>query len=105
MKKKVKRLTMSFMRATEESRPLVHTVLKTPKKNGWNSLINDESNYDTDKMVSSKFGESCRKSLTPVLDNRRKDTYGFKKKYFLRETSSGKNPSDELYIYLNVFFS
>lgn len=81
------------MRTSEENRPLVQptSTLKTPKKNGWSSLINDECNYDADKMISSKFGESCWKSLTPVLDNRRRDTYAFnKKKYFLRETSSGE---------------
>lgn len=46
---------------------------------------------DTDEIISSKFGDSCRKSLTSVLDNRRKDYCEFDlKRNFLRETSSGK---------------
>lgn len=85
---------MSFMRTTEENRPLVQNspTFKSLKKDvdGWGSYIN-ESNYDTDKIISSKFGESCWKALTPVLDNRKKEICGFnKKKYFLRETSSGE---------------
>lgn len=83
---------MSFMRTTEENRPLVQNspTLKSLKKDGWGSYIN-ETNYDTDKIISSKFGESCWKALTPVLDNRKKEICGFnKKKYFLRETSSGE---------------
>lgn len=83
---------MSLMRTTEEYRPLVRNspTIKSLKKNIGNSYINDD-NYDTDKMISSKFGESCWKALTPVLDNRKKDLCALnKKKYFLRETSSGK---------------
>lgn len=82
---------MGFMRMTEESRPLVSNspTLKSLKKDDWKSYI-IEDNYDTDKLISSKFGESCWKALTPVLDHRKKDLCAFnKKKYFLRETSSG----------------
>lgn len=49
---------------------------------------------DAEEMISSKFGDSCRKSLTSMLDNRRKDYCDFEsvKRSFrnLRETSSGK---------------
>lgn len=56
------------------------------------SYTNDTICYgDTDEIISSKFGDSCRKSLTSVLDNRRKDYCEFDlKRNFLRETSSGK---------------
>lgn len=85
---------MSFMRATTENRPLVQNSpsIKSLKKDGWTRYVNEDDNYDADKMISSKFGESCWKALTPVLDNRKKDFCAFnKKKYFLRETSSGKS--------------
>lgn len=55
--------------------------------------ITDDPHCDANELIASKFGDSCRKSLTSVLlDNRRtKDYCDFDfKQNFLRETSSGK---------------
>lgn len=84
---------MGLMRMTEESRPL---VLNTPSTtSGSTQTISDgyvnEGICDPDKIISSKFGDSCRKSLTSVLDRGYKDTCEMDlKTNFLRETSSGK---------------
>lgn len=84
---------MGLLRTSEESRPL---VLNTPSPtSGSMHTISDgyvnEGICDPDKIISSKFGDSCRKSLTSVLDKSYKDTCEFDlKKHFLRETSSGK---------------
>lgn len=84
---------MGLLRTSEESRPL---VLNTPSPtSGSMHTISDgyvnEGICDPDKIISSKFGDSCRKSLTSVLDKSYKDTCEFDlKKHFLRETSSGE---------------
>lgn len=84
---------MGLLRTSEESRPL---VLNTPSPtSGSMHTISDgyvnEGICDPDKIISSKFGDSCRKSLTSVLDKSYKDTCEFDlKKRFLRETSSGE---------------
>lgn len=90
--KKVKRLTMGLLRTTEDSRPLVHNT-KSPST-GSTQTISDgyvnEGICDPDKIISSKFGDSCRKSLTSISD-KGCDAIEFDfKKTFLRETSSGK---------------
>lgn len=87
---------MGLLRASEDSRPLVHS---TPSPtSGSTQTISDgyvnEGICDPDlKIISSKFGDSCRKSLTSVMDKGCHDTSGCEfdfKKNFLRETSSGK---------------
>lgn len=84
---------MGLLRTSEESRPL---VLNSPTSGSMHTIISDgyvnEGICDPDKIISSKFGDSCRKSLTSVLDKSYKDTCEFDlKKHFLRETSSGKS--------------
>lgn len=87
----VKRLAMGLLRTSEESRPL---VLNTSPTSGSMHTISDgyvnEGICDPDKMISSKFGDSCRKSLTSVLDKSYKDSCEFDIKKHFRETSSGK---------------
>lgn len=90
---------MGLLRTSEESRPL---VLNTPSPtSGSMHTISDGyvnegiCDPDRDKIISSKFGDSCKKSLnmslTSVLDKSYKDTCEFDlKKHFLRETSSGE---------------
>lgn len=84
---------MGLLRTSEESRPL---VLNTPSPTSSSMhTISDgyvnEGICDPDKIISSKFGDSCRKSLTSVLDKSYKDSCEFDlKKHFLRETNSGK---------------
>lgn len=87
----VKRLTMGLLRSTEECRPLVHS---TPSPNsGSTQTISDgyvnEGICDPEKLISSKFGDSCRQSLTSILDKADVNEFDFKKKC-IRETSSGK---------------
>lgn len=90
----VKRLTMGLLRSAEDSRPLVHTTSSVTS--GSSQTISDgyvnEGICDPDKIISSKFGDSCRKSLMSMtLDNSRCTDNEFDfKKHFLRETSSGK---------------
>lgn len=107
----VKRLSINLLRSTEEYRPLLCNSLLLQKtkasiaKNylstsssfiplaSTNDGYTDEQQFhDADEMISSKFGDSCRKSLTSMLDNRRKDYHeiDYKRNFGLRETSSGK---------------
>ncbi|XP_031619743.1 uncharacterized protein LOC116338542 isoform X2 [Contarinia nasturtii] len=97
----VKRLAMGLLRTSEESRPL---VLNTPSPtSGSMHTISDgyvnEGICDPDKIISSKFGDSCRKSLTSVLDKSYRDPCEFDlKKHFLRETSSA-NSSPKMFAF------
>lgn len=92
----VKRLTMGLLRPTEESRPLVHNT-SSSLNSGSSQTISDgyvnEGICEPEKLISSKFGDSCRQSLTaiPLETHHFHDNseFNFKKK-FLRETSSGK---------------
>lgn len=78
--------------ATATNNYLTASTTHIPNATTDASYTNDTICYgDTDEIISSKFGDSCRKSLTSVLDNRRKDYCEFDlKRNFLRETSSGK---------------
>lgn len=111
----VKRLTMGLLRSTEESRPLVHhTSNASPSSGGSTQTISDgyvnEGICDPDKVISSKFGDSCRKSLTSVLDKgtlnvAAPNEFDFKKN-LLRETSSGEcNTHIILHIRVNRGFA
>ncbi|XP_032310088.1 uncharacterized protein LOC6493530 isoform X2 [Drosophila ananassae] len=90
----VKRLTMGLLRHNEESRPLVGnmTPLTAPLDSHpvySNGYINEDS------YIDSKFGDSCRQSLTaiPMLDNvnlNDNNEFNMKKRY-LRETSSANS--------------
>ena len=97
----VKRLTMGLFGSTEDSRPLVHnnSTATTLKNCGSTQTISDGYVNEgicepSEKIISSKFGDSCRQSLTaiPTLDTHHfldNSEFNFKKKY-LRETSSGE---------------
>lgn len=104
----VKRLSNSLLRSSDEYRPLINDndilasnrnylsassahIYGTQATNA--TAINDYAGCDANEMIASRFGESCRKSLTSVvLDNRKgRDYCDFDlKQNFLRETSSGK---------------
>uniref|UniRef100_A0A1A9X0N5 SH2 domain-containing protein n=1 Tax=Glossina brevipalpis TaxID=37001 RepID=A0A1A9X0N5_9MUSC len=108
----VKRLTMGFLKAHEESRPLVNLDTPTGEvKTEVNSMSRDteisidlqiysngyvnEDNFGPDNFISSKFGDSCRQSLTafPALDIPNvndSSEYKLKNKH-LRETSSANS--------------
>lgn len=106
----VKRLTMGLLRSAEDSRPLVHTT-SSSVTSGSSQTISDgyvnEGICDPDKIISSKFGDSCRKSLMSMtlLDNSRctESEFDFKKHY-LRETSSGMYFDDINFIFEIIFF-
>lgn len=60
-----------------------------------NGYVNEMSIYEPEKYIASKFGDSCRQSLTsiPMLDNLNLNDnmeFNLKKKY-LRETSSANS--------------
>lgn len=99
----VKRLSNSLLRSGDEYRPLLNDNNFSSSSNYLSAStaqiaskidnITDESFCNANDLIASKFGDSCRKSLTSVLlDNRRtKDYCEFDlKQNFLRETSSGK---------------
>lgn len=90
---------MGLLRHNEESRPLVGNV--TPPKQQQlmqqqeKQPIYSNGYINEDSYIDSKFGDSCRQSLTaiPMLDNvnlnNDNSEFNLKKRY-LRETSSGK---------------
>lgn len=85
---------MGLLRTSEESRPLVLNT-SSPTSGSLRTISDgyvNEGICDPDKIISSKFGDSCRRSLTSILDKSAyKDSCEFElKKHFLRETSSGK---------------
>ncbi|XP_037944355.1 uncharacterized protein LOC119677157 [Teleopsis dalmanni] len=108
----VKRLTMGLLRTNEESRPLVNNI--TPSTNCTTSTTNstikqsqaasnqvysngyiNEEAFEPEKFIASKFGDSCRQSLTaiPMLDTLNlndNSEFNLKKRY-LRETSSANS--------------
>ncbi|KAH8302665.1 hypothetical protein KR044_009325, partial [Drosophila immigrans] len=94
----VKRLTMGLLRHNEESRPLVGNVTPlsgVPLKGDDSQPIYSNGYINEDSYIDSKFGDSCRQSLTaiPMLDNvnlNDNSEFNLKKRY-LRETSSANS--------------
>lgn len=86
---------MGLLRSAEDSRPLVRNT-SSSITSGSSHTISDgyvnEGICDPEKIISSKFGDSCRKSLMSMsIDSRCSDSeFDFKKK-FLRETSSANS--------------
>ncbi|XP_002135091.2 uncharacterized protein Egfrap [Drosophila pseudoobscura] len=99
----VKRLTMGIglLRGTEDSRPLVHNTCGSSLNSGSSQTISDgyvnEAICEPDKYVASKFGDSCRQSLTALetATQRLQVELPGNKKY-LRETCSA-NSSPKLF--------
>ncbi|XP_034481913.1 protein sprint [Drosophila innubila] len=99
----VKRLTMGIglLRGTEDSRPLVHNNCSSSLNSGSSQTISDgyvnEAICEPDKYVASKFGDSCRQSLTALetATQRLQAELPNSKKY-LRETCSA-NSSPKLF--------
>lgn len=88
---------IGLLRGTEDSRPLVHSTCSTSllHAGGSTQTISDgyvnEAICEPDKYVASKFGDSCRQSLTALetATQRLQSELPSSKKY-LRETCSGK---------------
>ncbi|XP_030386044.1 uncharacterized protein LOC115632893 [Scaptodrosophila lebanonensis] len=99
----VKRLTMGIglLRAAEDSRPLVHNTCSSSLNSGSSQTISDgyvnEAICEPDKYVASKFGDSCRQSLTALeTATQRLQTELPNNKKYLRETCSA-NSSPKLF--------
>ncbi|XP_016956298.1 EGFR adapter protein isoform X2 [Drosophila biarmipes] len=104
----VKRLTMGIglLRGTEDSRPLVHSTcgssLTSGSGCGSTQTISDgyvnEAICEPDKYVASKFGDSCRQSLSALesATQRLQVELPASNKKYLRETCSA-NSSPKLF--------
>ncbi|XP_034657609.1 G-box-binding factor [Drosophila subobscura] len=99
----VKRLTMGIglLRGTEDSRPLVHNTCGSSLNSGSSQTISDgyvnEAICEPDKYVASKFGDSCRQSLTALeTATQRLQVELPNNKKYLRETCSA-NSSPKLF--------
>lgn len=109
----VKRLTMALLlKTSEDSRPLMCSSVnsnlnnyQTSSMKGSCQSIWGEAGYvndgicDLEKIISSKFGDSCRKSLMSMTNHQEAMNWSIDhlnnqefnlKKNLLRETSSGK---------------
>lgn len=95
---------MGLLRSTEDSRPLVNNTSTYTSGSSQTISLSDgyvnEGICEPDKLISSKFGDSCRKSLTTlsVTDN---SEFNYKRK-FLRETCSGKFEFNFICIFVSV---
>ncbi|KAH8370760.1 hypothetical protein KR093_004880 [Drosophila rubida] len=99
----VKRLTMGIglLRGTEDSRPLVHNTCSSSLNSGSSQTISDgyvnEAICEPDKYVASKFGDSCRQSLTALeTATQRLHAELPNSKKYMRETCSA-NSSPKLF--------
>lgn len=87
---------MGLKRCTEDSRPLVHTNSSSLNSSYTSQNISDgyvnEAICDPDKLISTRFGDSCRQSLTDLKGapfNQDQNEFSYQKS-FLRKTCSGK---------------
>ncbi|KAH8270504.1 hypothetical protein KR018_010907 [Drosophila ironensis] len=92
----VKRLTMGIglLRGTEDSRPLVHSTCGSSLASASGSISDgyvNEAICEPDKYVASKFGDSCRQSLSALesATQRLQVELPASSKKYLRETCSG----------------
>ncbi|KAL5291016.1 hypothetical protein ACFFRR_010432 [Megaselia abdita] len=89
----VKRLAMGLLRSTEDSRPLMNNTSTYTSGSSQTMCMSDgyvnEGICEPDKLISSKFGDSCRKSLT-TLSATDSSEFNYKRK-FLRETCSANS--------------
>lgn len=119
---------MGLLRNTEDSRPLVHNNACSPTSDSTQTISDgyvNEAICEADlKLISAKFGDSCRKSLTSVMEKSGGGSGGgggassgigggtthdgcefdFKKN-FLRETSSGKFISSESTVFWSGYIT
>ncbi|XP_011291382.1 EGFR adapter protein [Musca domestica] len=98
----VKRLTMGMglKRTTEDSRPLVHTT--PPSLNSYTSTHNFSDGYvneaicDPDKFISTRFGDSCRQSLTDLKSSQcfteQNTEFGYQKSFLRKTCSANSSP-------------
>lgn len=86
---------MGLKRSTEDSRPLVHTKSSSPNAYTPQTMSDgyvNEAICDPDKFISTRFGDSCRQSLTDLKSTQciqEQNEFSYHKS-FLRKTCSGK---------------
>ncbi|XP_061397757.1 EGFR adapter protein-like [Musca vetustissima] len=97
----VKRLTMGMglKRSTEDSRPLVHST--PPSLNSYSAqtfsdgYVN-EAICDPDKFISTRFGDSCRQSLTDLKSSQcfaeSNSEFGYQKSFLRKTCSANSSP-------------
>ncbi|XP_075161677.1 EGFR adapter protein-like isoform X2 [Haematobia irritans] len=98
----VKRLTMGIglKRSTEDSRPLVHpttpTALNTYTTHNFSDGYVNEAICDPDKFISTRFGDSCRQSLTDLKSNQcfpeQTNEFGYQKSFLRKTCSANSSP-------------
>ncbi|KAM7354996.1 EGFR adapter protein-like isoform 1-T3 [Cochliomyia hominivorax] len=96
----VKRLTMGMglKRSTEDSRPLVHTTSSSfnsyTSQNLCDGYVN-EAICDPDKLISTRFGDSCRQSLTDLKTSQclqDQNEFGYPKSFLRKTCSANSSP-------------
>ncbi|XP_062552453.1 EGFR adapter protein-like [Armigeres subalbatus] len=90
----IKRFTMGFLRSTEENLPLMcNKSSPTSPQKKLNDILSEDI-YSLDRIVSSKFGDSCKQSLTshhPAPPLRPDVEYEFRRNILLRQTNSANS--------------
>ncbi|XP_055638708.1 EGFR adapter protein-like [Toxorhynchites rutilus septentrionalis] len=93
----IKRFAMGFLRSNEESLPLMyHKSSPTSPQKHLSELLAEDI-YSLDQIVSSKFGDSCKQSLTnhhhqPAMAPLRSDLeYDFRRNLLIRKTNSANS--------------
>ena len=83
---KIKRFVLNFLRSTEDSLPLMyHKSSPTSPEHKLNNILGEDV-YNLDKIVSSKFGDSCRPSFFD----------GEFRRNFIRKTNSANSSPQRL---------
>ncbi|XP_013110623.2 EGFR adapter protein [Stomoxys calcitrans] len=98
----VKRLTMGIglKRSTEDSRPLVlpttPTTLNTYTTQNFSDGYVNEAICDPDKFISTRFGDSCRQSLTDLKSTQcfpePNTEFGYQKSFLRKTCSANSSP-------------
>lgn len=101
----VKRLALGLLRSSDEYRPLMANKSSPPSPTKGFPFTNDNDKtlYDLNRIISHKFGDSCRQSLNSVRADDKNDSKYFndfenKKNKLIRETNSAtSSPTRRLF--------
>ncbi|XP_055595361.1 EGFR adapter protein-like [Uranotaenia lowii] len=104
----IKRFALGFLRATEENLPLMcdhHKSSPTSPQKKLNDILSEDI-YNLDRIVSSKFGDSCRQSLATgrplpaaAVPSFRPDVeYEFRRNVLMRRQTNSANSSPKRFI-------
>ncbi|EDS28361.1 conserved hypothetical protein [Culex quinquefasciatus] len=94
----IKRFTLGFLRSTEDSLPLVYhkSSPTSPTQKKLNDILSEDI-YSLDQIVSSKFGDSCRQSLTTATPQLRPE-YEFRRNRLIRKTNSANSSPKKRFV-------